>query len=1034
MRAVLPPLWLVPLGLLACSPDAAPAGTDAATDPACHATRQRDDGTCCADGSVFDYATATCAAVGPPACASQLFASPASCRPRWCAAQLDTDGHECAPGATGCLPGPRDCADTELLGGCLAGEAPDAPGSCRPAGRLTGPYAADAAMEVAPLPPLPPLSSPRWCRFKGGTAVCGADGQGCPTGHRMDAKGGCHPTDVPASCPPGFVFAAAAPGAGPPAQRCAPDDKLCPPGPWPANLPGTGVVYVSAAAKAGGDGSAAKPFATLGQALAAAPSGATVALSAGTYKGPFMLTKAVRIVGRCAALTRLSAGSVLGVVRVKTPIPSGAGEPAVDLRGLTISGGGIGLPVTAKVSVRGRGLLFDAPSTAGAAAIGAGARIELQDTVIRDVVHVGKASRGLEACAGGRLVLKRVRVEGSRDIGVLVTGKGSVIDAEGLDVLATRAIASTGLHGRAIEVNGGGGLELRTGLVDAVQDVGLRVSGAGTRAWVQGLAVRCGGLAVRGAGVLVRQGANLDLRGAHVAGCRNFGVGVDGPGTEAILHGLSVHDTVALSGGDGGIGVRVGGGADMTLMGAHIRDNRRIGVMVVGKGTEAVVRDILVAGTRSTAVGDPNGYGLAVGAGGRADIAAARLHDNRSAGLLVQDDGSYAKAADITVDATRPIAVNLGGLGALVRWGGQLEIAASRLSGNHLFGALVHGAGAVMRADQLVVDRTRPSPSTGESGVALAVSDGGRLSLDRSRLSESRAAGLLLAATETFARVSNTLIDRTDVEPHTGYGGHGIEVVRGARCHVRFSRITRCRAAGVLAAHKGTDFTAVGVRIDRTTSDLGPFSSGAGIQVSAGARATLAGCALLHNHTVGAMAGQSGADLRIVGTLLQHTHSEGATGRDAVGMDGIGAAAVLGASLAVHSCVLHDNSVAGLMYTGGATGDVRDTVIRRTREAAFERLSGRVIRFGDGVAISGGGAVKLSHSLITESTRGGLVAVGSARVSAGGLAVFANDIGLARADTALQITAPNAVFANTGADERGDANLPMPAAPGLVQP
>src|SRR5688572_19466561 len=65
---------------------------------------------------------------------------------------------------------------------------------------------------------------------------------------------------------------------------CASVGAPCPAGDWPEGLPAGGAVrYVQAGATPGGDGTLGAPYATIGEALVAPPSGLIVAIAKGEY-------------------------------------------------------------------------------------------------------------------------------------------------------------------------------------------------------------------------------------------------------------------------------------------------------------------------------------------------------------------------------------------------------------------------------------------------------------------------------------------------------------------------------------------------------------------------------------------------------------------------------------------------------------------------------------------------------------------------------------------------------------------------------
>ncbi|MBI4703320.1 MAG: DUF1565 domain-containing protein, partial [Deltaproteobacteria bacterium] len=116
----------------------------------------------------------------------------------------------------------------------------------------------------------------------------------CAAGFEPDGKQGCEPILPPKPCPKGQM---AVPGEA----SCRPV-MPCPPGKW-GELPVDEATEHVDGSYAGGDsdGSAAKPWTTIGEAVKAAAPGALVAVAAGTYTEDVLIKgKAVRLWGVCS--------------------------------------------------------------------------------------------------------------------------------------------------------------------------------------------------------------------------------------------------------------------------------------------------------------------------------------------------------------------------------------------------------------------------------------------------------------------------------------------------------------------------------------------------------------------------------------------------------------------------------------------------------------------------------------------------------------------------------------------------------------
>jgi hypothetical protein len=313
-----------------------------------------------------------------------------------------------------------------------------------------------------------------------GALVLGALGCSSSDTQGGDDGGGAQPPDVdpPASClvgeiamadgtclPPGLIADECATGfVGDevggcvpvlPAEPCEeattalPGDATCRPiadcgeGPWGAIEVGSDTVYVDAAA-AGGDGSAGAPFATISEAVAAATTGAIVAVAAGSYNEEVALgDKAVTLWARCPSMVSLTSSGTRVTI---TP-----GAP-VTVRGFGMSGFGAGIHV-------------------------AGGEATLADLWLHDLSNIGIFVDGNNGPAHANL--EDVHIARVVDVGVLVVA--AMVDA--VDVVTRDvALAPNGKFGRGWDVEAGGNtassMTLSGGVVDRVFEHGIYLSGA----------------------------------------------------------------------------------------------------------------------------------------------------------------------------------------------------------------------------------------------------------------------------------------------------------------------------------------------------------------------------------------------------------------------------------------------------------------------------------------------------------------------------------------------------------------------------
>lgn len=1043
-RLALRPVALLPFALLLGAAACGPAETQEEPSPganvltgadhdanACDAEARRPGGGCCAAGSFYHADTDACLAVGPPECAAQVFAEPAACVPRWCWDWRDDGDVACGAGALDCLPVGRRCSAEELAAGvgCPAGSGPASmaqPSECVPAGLLaTSPWHVDDEAAPPPLAALPASAPPRWCLKSGLATPCAAPSAGCPAGEGPAAEQACAPAGLPWVCPPGFVVDAKAPAEPTGLAVCAPDPAACGAGPWSQNLPTSGVLYVDPSAGAGGDGSAANPLSSLGAAVAAAQSGQTVALAAGTFAGALQVGKALHIVGRCAALSRIDGGGALAMVRVV----SGA---KLTLTDVTVSGEGIGVLATGSGQAVLERVMIKEVRTAGAGAIASGATLTLRDSLIVGTrpSPQGTSGRGAEASAGGSLVLQRVRISRQRDVGLLVTNAGSVIDAEAVLVDDTRAVLANGARGRAVEVNNGGRLQLVGARLVGFVDAGLRVATAGAEADVKGLRVEGwpkDAAMKGGGGVLVQGGGQLNLQGAVLQATVDYGLAISGGEATARVGGLAVVGTQDGSGPGMGQGVQVDQGGWLELVGADLSANHGAGLAVIDAGSLLYADQVRVRDTLPSAQSGGDTAGMHVGDGGVATLRNARFSGNRGYGLAVHGQGALATVSEALIEGGALIeGQEVSGVGAAVLGGGELRLSASRVHGNSWAGLVVSAAGSLLRGEGLVVDGTLSTPATGDRGHGVLVYDSGRLELRHSRLSANHEQGLAVEATGTLALLDDVLVDNSVARPKDGHSGHGVVVFAGARLTANHLRVYANRSAGIGIAHVGSRARLAGLRADHNRAELLDGSHGNGLVVNFGGHVTVAGGVISANRVSGAFAGRWGSTMTLVGCRVVDTAAN-----DADNEYGFGVASAGGADLTVLASVVAGNHAGGILM-GYGTGHVAGSVIRATGWAGLRRTTGEYPAMGDGVIATESKAVFVGESIITDNRRAGVFAQLTQSPVFSALAITDNLFGVVADQATYTIDKPLAVQNNTQANMAADLGLVVPKAPALA--
>lgn len=258
-----------------------------------------------------------------------------------------------------------------IFWGCRA-SVPDAPEPTKPTENKP-PIATCAATHTADGPACAPTfdacEGPTIAKLGGGCEPVGV--MACAPGFATDGRGGCNATLPTTPCEPGAI---ALPGM----SSCAP---IAPCGEV------TGATLFVDATSVGGDGTRAKPFAKINEAVSAATAGAVIAVAAGTYAEDVTIDKSIRVVGVCPTQV-----TIRGVV---------AGE---DLGAVMITGANASLE---RVSVTG--------PAAGVVVVSA-------KGVVIDSTRIFGVLNGVRIRKGAEAIVRRTVVDGARQFGIVVSG------------------------------------------------------------------------------------------------------------------------------------------------------------------------------------------------------------------------------------------------------------------------------------------------------------------------------------------------------------------------------------------------------------------------------------------------------------------------------------------------------------------------------------------------------------------------------------------------------------------------------------
>lgn len=539
------------------------------------------------------------------------------------------------------------------------------------------------------------------------------------------AGGGCERVGLPEECWPGWLPTDDG-GCEPilPTEPCA-DGTMevigeaecqpigdCGDGPWGALVTDADTIFVDGSYAGGkSDGSEARPFTAIGDALAAASAGGQVVVAAGEYEEDLLVDYRVRIEGRCAAMVTLRGVS--------------SGVPAlwivwggVEVRGVTVTGPAWGIAVD-------------------------GDDVLVEDTVVADCELAGLQSERSDG-----LTLRRVLATANRNVGLSLLGTAATFE----DVVAqdTRARPGAG-NGPGIEVGidpytgRAGDLTLRRGVVQGNERIGIHVHGAD--ATVEEAVVR--GTTLEGEGIsagvsaedepAAGRRASLTLRRSLLASNRDVALSV--LNSDAWIEDLVVRDTVIRPSSGGAIGLSIeseegsGEPARATLCRGLILRSSAVAALAF-RGSSVVAEELIVRDTAPTPDGIwGRGVSIQSGAdltlrrsvlGGNAEVAlyvnaaaitvedvvardtAANGAGNFGDGVLVYDEEGGTTRADLA-----GLAVEDNVRAGVMFWGAGGSLARSVMRRNVFAVALEGGADPEISDDNVYLDNGRNDVAVG---------------------------------------------------------------------------------------------------------------------------------------------------------------------------------------------------------------------------------------------------------------------------------------------------------------------------------
>jgi hypothetical protein len=483
-------------------------------------------------------------------------------------------------------------------------------------------------------------------------------------------------------------------------QTCARVGEACPADGWPAALPaGRTVFYVQVGAAPGGDGSRARPFGTLAQALSGGGAGNVIALSAGGHETGVALPANTVLLGACVGQTTLTLppGSTSPAIVYAT-------APGVEVRSVRVTGPKVGL------AVAGAGASLLAEDVVVEAATGIGWLVQMNATgtgrnlVIRGTLAqpTGSLGHGLHVVDGSTVTLTRAVVEGNRTTGVFVYGSGAHVTLTRTAVLDTRVADNDGSGGRGVWINNLASARLEDCTVERNTSSAVEAL-PGTTLTLSSVVARDtrAGRNQPGHGVWV-DGAQLTARRLRTEGNAGLGVSVQGS-VPAIVEDL-------LSRRDDGLGAN--NTARISLSRAAFVEP--IGTAITSRltGTVVTATDVVVVDPQTTPT-MPGASAILAMRGGQVVLSRASIRHCRGLCIAVASAGSALVASDLSVEETLPGGDGEGGFALATVPGSSLSLTRATFRSAFTAGLYLLGPQTPVTLDDVEVRESAPPQSQG---------------------------------------------------------------------------------------------------------------------------------------------------------------------------------------------------------------------------------------------------------------------------------------------------------------------------------
>jgi len=547
---------------------------------------------------------------------------------------------------------------------------------------------------------------------------------------------------------------------------------------------------------------------------------------------------------------------------------------------------------------------------AGAMATGAGARLTLETVVIRDTLPVllsGVYGNGIWIDSGAALAADRVLLDGNKNAGVIAVSTGTTADLT--DVIVRNTVDDAADHadhigdGEGVWAEQGSGVSLTNCLLEGNHGTGAVARFAGTTLALQNTAVLDTNSRVfdglRGYCLDVTDGADAFVAGGLFSGCQGVGIASDAAGSVLELEDVTVEGIRSEEGSRGnGAGMWIDAGAQVTLAKGRFAGNRTVGVYIMGAGTTAELTDVSVSGTLPEEAGNVLGRGMEIDSGAQVTLTRGMFSQNRDAGIAVGGNNSLLEAQDLIVKDTlsrTEILEDVPEAGLAVIGGGRAVVNGGLFTNNRTSAVLAAGEDAAAELDGVTVRDTLSQEGLDVRGLGIWASLGAYVKCENSLFERNREVAVFAHAPDTRLDLAWIVIKDTLTQERDRMFGRGLNIQQGATASLAYSLVDGNQSIGVFVHGEGSAVDLQEVLVANTKSREYDLTTGRGLSVQGGGRATVLDSVFSSNRDVNVSAHGRGTGLTLQRVMIKDSLMRDCATVDPPICEGQGAGSGLGA-------------------------------------------------------------------------------------------------------------------------------------------